>query len=146
MQATDFTSTIVVDQAPETAFAAISNVREWWSGEIEGSANNTGDEFTYQVSDVHFSIQKVTDMIPGKRKVWQVTESTLNFVSEKSEWTGTQIIFDINIEGDKTKVTFTHKGLVPEVECYNACSGGWERIIQQSLLSAITTGKGVKIF
>jgi hypothetical protein len=42
----NFTTPFSVDQTPEEAFAAINNVRKWWSGGIEGSTDKLGDEFT----------------------------------------------------------------------------------------------------
>lgn len=78
--------------------------------------------------------------------VWLVTESNLNFVDKKDEWTNTKVQFDISPEGSKTKLTFTHHGLVPNFACYEACSGAWESLIQKSLFSFITTGKGVDVF
>jgi len=138
----NFTSTFTVDQTPEEAFAAINNVRGWWSGEIEGSTDKLGDEFTYRYNDVHYSKQKITELIPGKKVVWLVLDSYLKFVQDKSEWNGTEVTFEVSKRGDKTEIRFTHLGLVPEYECFNACSNAWGFYINSSLRSLITTGKG----
>jgi hypothetical protein len=138
----DFTTIFTVDQTPKEAFAAINNVRGWWSGEIEGSTNKLGDEFTYRYEDVHRSKQKITELIPGKKVVWHVLDSYLSFAKDKTEWNGTDITFDISKKGDKTQVRFTHVGLVPEVECFDNCSNAWGFYVKGSLKNLISKGKG----
>lgn len=145
-QEKDFTTSILVDNSPAKVFAAINNVRGWWQGEIKGSTEKLNDEFTYQMPGVHFSKQKIVESIPGKKILWQVTESNLSFVNKTDEWTGTTIEFDIQPEGEKTKIIFTHHGLVPTIECYGGCSGGWAKLMEKSLNSFISTGKGVDVF
>ena len=146
MNTTDFTTTILVDQSPHEVFNAINHVSSWWQGEIEGSGNKLKDEFTYRMKEFHFSKQKIVEFIPDKKVVWLVTESQLNFIKDKSEWTGTKIIFEITEQDNKTQLRFTHVGLDPKIECYDACSNGWQQLMQQSLLSFITTGKGKNVF
>jgi hypothetical protein len=139
----NYTTTFTVDQSPEAVFAAINNVRGWWSGEpgVEGSTDKLGDEFTYRYEDVHYSKQKVTELIPGKKVVWHVVDANLNFTQDKTEWKGTNIAFDIAKKGDKTEVRFTHLGLVPEFECFDECSSAWGGYVDGSLRSLITKGK-----
>ena len=104
----NFTTTLTVDQTPDEAFAAINNVRGWWSGDpgIEGSTDKLGDEFTYRYKPHHYSKQKITEFIPGKKVVWLVLDSQLNFVNDKSEWKGPKITFEIARKGDQTEVRF----------------------------------------
>jgi len=142
----DYSTIILVDQTPHEVFNAVNNVRAWWQGEVEGNTEKLNDEFTYQMEDIHYSKQKLTEVIPDKLVVWLVTDSNLNFVSNKVEWTGTKIIFEISEINNKTQLRFTHQGLVPEFECYDDCSNAWGMLIQQSLFSLITTGKGKKVF
>ncbi|MGD0889777.1 MAG: SRPBCC domain-containing protein [Acidobacteriaceae bacterium] len=142
MKDQNLTITFTVDQSPEEVFDAINNVRGWWSGEIDGSTDKLGEEWTYRYKDVHRSTQKITELVPGKKVVWHVTDATLNFVKDKTEWNGTDIVFEIKSKDGKTELRFTHIGLVPTFECYGGCSGAWGFYINDSLRSLITTGKG----
>jgi hypothetical protein len=113
---------------------------------VKGNTGALTDEFSYRVSDVHYSLQKIVEFEPNKKVVWLVTESNLSFTSNKSEWTGTKIKFELSETNGKTTVLFTHEGLVPSFECYGGCSNAWTQLIQESLFSLITSGKGKKIF
>lgn len=139
---TNYTTSFLVDQTPEEVFAAINNVRGWWTGEIEGSTDKLGDEFTYRYEELHYSKQRITEFVPGKKVVWRVLDASLNFVEDTSEWTGTEITFDIARRGDKTEVRFTHLGLVPQFECFDSCSNAWGFYINGSLRNLITAGNG----
>lgn len=138
----NFTAAISVNQTPEEAFNAISNVRGWWSENIDGSTDKLGAEFSYRYQDAHFCKIKITELIPGKRISWHVVDNSFDFTKDKSEWKGTDIIFEISKKGDKTEVRFTHRGLVPEYECFDVCSNAWGSYINGSLRSLIATGRG----
>jgi hypothetical protein len=142
MNQQSLTTSFTVDQTPAEAFAAINNVRGWWSGRIEGTTDELGAEWTYRYEDVHLSKQKITELVPGKKVVWDVLDGYLNFVEDKTEWKGTKITFDIAQRAGQTEVRFTHEGLVPDYECYELCSNAWAFYINGSLRSLIATGKG----
>ena len=143
---TDFSTIILVNQSPKEAFNAINNVGAWWQGEIKGRSGKLGDEFEYRMFDIHYSKQKVVEVIPNERIVWLVTESSLSSFTDKQEWTGTKMIFETTEINGKTQLRFTHLGLVPKFECYGDCSNAWQMLVQQSLFSLITTGKGKEVF
>jgi len=140
-----FTKTLLVDKTPKEAFDAINNVRGWWSGDIEGRTDRLGEEFTYRYEDVHYSKQRITELVPGKRVVWLVLDAYLSFVEDKTEWNGTTIVFEISKKGSKTEVRFTHEGLVSQYECFESCSDAWSFYVNRSLRNLITTGKGLSL-
>ena len=142
MTASDFTTTLLVDQTPEQAFNAITNVRGWWSEEIEGSTDTLNEEFRYHYEDVHRCKMKIVELIPGKKVVWLVTDNHFNFTKDKSEWKNTKISFEISRLDNKTQIRFTHIGLVPEYECYTICRDAWSTYINSSLRDLIVKGKG----
>ena len=142
MTTQDFTTAIVVDQTAKEAFDAINNVRGWWSEEIEGSTNKLNDVFDYHYEDVHRCNMKIIEVIPNEKVVWLVVENYFNFTEDRTEWTGTKIIFDIFQQDGKTGVRMTHQGLGPQYECYNICRDSWTNYIQNSLRNLISTGKG----
>jgi hypothetical protein len=131
-----------VDQTPKEAFDAVNDVRGWWTGEIEGSTDELGDVFTYRYEDVHRSEQELIEVVPGKKVVWLVRDASLSFTKDKSEWKGTKIVFEISKKGKKTEIRFTHQGLVPTHECFDACSDAWTHLIKGRLRRLIAEGKG----
>ena len=139
----DFTTTLLVDQTPQEVFNAVNNVREWWSDTIEGGTEKLNDEFLYHYQDIHKCKMKLVEVVPDKKVVWLVLENYFNFTKDSSEWTGTKVVFDISKQGDKTKLVFTHEGLVPEYECFDVCKTAWSDDVNSSLLSLITTGEGL---
>ncbi|GAA3589337.1 hypothetical protein [Kribbella ginsengisoli] len=185
----DYSTSFTVQQSADEVYAAILNVGAWWTGEIEGRADEVGGEFAYRHLPQHYSLQRVVELEPGRRVAWEVVDSKLAFVSEPSEWTGSQIVFDIlpgtqasggtdvgggehedtpdggavrgrsigsgavrgrsvggravQAGGVGAEVRFTHLGLVPEVECFGACSTAWRHYVNGSLYSLITTGEGL---
>lgn len=137
----DYTATVVVTATHKETFDAINNVRAWWSEDMEGSQQKPDDIFTVRFGEVYITM-KITESVPGKKIVWLVTDCNKPWLKNKKEWNGTELIWGISNKDNNTQILFTHKGLVPEVECYGVCSDAWGEYLKQSLWSLITNGKG----
>ena len=137
-----YTSTFTVDKTAKQAFDAIKDFKLWWSEDIEGETDKLNETFFYHYKDIHLCKIKLIEMVENKKLVYKVLDNQFNFTKDKTEWIGTELIFEISSEGKETMVKFTHEGLVPTYECYNVCNDAWTGFIQKSLKSLITTGKG----
>ncbi|MHB8499016.1 MAG: SRPBCC family protein [Acidimicrobiales bacterium] len=137
-----FTTTVAVSERPEEVFEAIRYVRGWWSGRLEGATSDVGDEFTYEVPEIHWCKFRITEVDPPRKMSWLVLDSWLTFTDVKDEWTGTTVTFDVFEQDGLTQVRFTHEGLTPEFECYELCSNAWTGYVTGSLRHLITTGVG----
>jgi hypothetical protein len=134
MKKDNFTYSINSSKTPEEIFDLLLHVEQWWSGQyeetIKGKSKKINDEFSFLAGGgVHYSKQKLVELVPNKRVAWVVTDSNLSFLSNPKEWIGTHISFDISAAKNQTKLTFTHDGLVPEIECYDSCSTGWTKYL-----------------
>ena len=137
----DLSKSFTVEATPERVYDAINDVRAWWGG-LVGRNDEVGQEWVYFVPDIHFSKFRTTELVPGKRIVWLVTDSELSFLKDKQEWTGTTVEFDLSEVDGGTEVRFTHRGLTPQVECYEVCELAWDEYIVGSLRTYITEGVG----
>jgi hypothetical protein len=141
MHTSGYTTSFLVAETPAAVFNAINNVPGWWSGQVYGETDKLGAEFTYEVPGAHRSKQQIIAFSPGKQIVWRVTEAHLHFADNKTEWIGTEMVFDIAAKSGKTEVRFTHNGLVPSFECYSACSNAWALLVDGNLRRLIETGE-----
>jgi hypothetical protein len=138
----DYQSSITVDTTAKDAFEHVRNVRGWWAKNVEGSSSELHDEFKVLFSPTWVAF-RIVENVPHKRIVWEVTDCYLHWLQDKKEWKGTRVVFDIAETGDSTRVTMTHIGLVPEVECYAQCEQGWNHHIKDSLFKYLTEQKGM---
>lgn len=134
MKKDNFSYSFTTSKTSEEVFDLLLDIKQWWSGlfdeTIKGKSLKINDEYTFEAGGgVHYSKQKLIELIPGKRIVWLVTDSNLNFLSHPSEWNNSKLCFDLSESGKKTTVMFTHEGLVPKIECYEACSGAWTQYL-----------------
>ncbi len=141
MKKKDYTATISVNASPEEAFKHINEVSRWWAKQVEGRSEKLNDVFTAVFNHCSFTF-KIIGSEPGRKVEWLVTDSDLSWLKDKKEWNGTKISFEISQRNGFTEISFTHNGLVPNMECYDNCEYGWNLHFKQSLLSLITEGKG----
>jgi len=143
MNQQNYQSSIVADFTPREAFDGINRVNEWWAKNIDASTKKLNDVFTVNFSNGTYVTFKITESVPDKKVAWHVTDCYLPWLNDKTEWTGTTVVFDIGLLADETHVTMTHVGLVPEVECYAGCEAGWNKYFKGSLFSLLTEHAGV---
>lgn len=137
-----YTTSFTVREDPSVVLAAVTNVRGWWSEEIEGATAAAGDEFDYHMQDLHRCRIRVTEVVPDRKVGWLVLDNHFAFTSDKTEWIGTTVTFEIGEHDGGTEIRFTHEGLVPDYECFDVCVNAWGFYVNTSLRELITTGRG----
>jgi len=135
MERNDFRFSFTSPRTPGEVFSFLKDPKNWWTGlfgeTIEGKSDAVGDEFSFKAGEgVHESHQELIEFVPGKTIAWRVTKSHLSFLQNPDEWAGTTIRFDIRPESKMTRITFTHEGLVPQIECFGNCAPAWTQYME----------------
>jgi hypothetical protein len=142
LKKTDFHRTITVNASPAEAMKKISQVNLWWKNDFSGDAGKLKDTFHVPFGDPSFVDFVASEMVPDKKVVWKVTDCYLSWFQDKKEWNNTEVVFELSEEKGKTKIDFTHTGLVPEIECYVVCQKGWNGHIDNQV-KFINERKGI---
>jgi hypothetical protein len=108
---------------------------------IAGPTHEVGDEFTHW-SRASTTPDPVTELLPGKRVVWQVLDNWMSFIDDQSSGRGRRSASTFRRPGRRTEVRFTHVGLTPRDQCFDVCRDAWGLYVNDSLPSLITTGVG----
>ena len=141
MSTTNYTASLHTAHSPQEAYNAINNVSAWWTQDIEGRSQQLNDVFTVTFGET-FITMKITELVPGQKMTWLVTDCHKHWLKDKKEWKGTTISWELSAEGEGTQIRFTHIGLVPGLECYNGCEKGWNFYLKESLQKLLADGKG----
>ncbi len=96
MKNQSYSAFILVAASPHDVFNFITDMSKWWTKDIEGQTTKLNDEFVIRHEDVHYSKQKLIEVITDEKLVWLVTDCKLNWLGKnKSEWTNTKMVFEI---------------------------------------------------
>jgi len=142
MKRKNFHVAINVNTSAEEAFKKIKQVNKWWAKKVTGKCEKLNDKFLVDFGTTWVDFQ-ITELLPSKKVVWRVTDCNLEWIKNKKEWNGTDVVFEIFEKENKIEIGFTHLGLIPSLECYEDCKAGWTEHVTESLIKFINEGKGM---
>jgi len=142
---TNYTHEIIVSNTPEKTFIALTaGFNKWWTTDCN-FISKVRDKITFKFGTSYW-VMLAINLIPKRLVELECIEahhvhdglpsSILN------EWKGSKLIWEIHRQEDKTKIVFTHEGLVPSLECYKICEQGWDYFFVNSLQQYLDTGEG----
>lgn len=142
---TNYTREIVVSSTPISAYDALTTgFGKWWTTDCN-LVSETGDKITFKFGTSYW-VMRAISLIPEKLVELKCIEahhvhdglpsSILN------EWKGSKLRWEIQKQGEKTKITLVHVGLEPSLECYEVCEQGWDYFFVNSLKQYLDTGEG----
>lgn len=114
----NYNVTLTVSKTANEVFKSINSVSKWWTENLKGDSENLNGVFTADFGNDNFVTHKLIEVVPNQKVMWLVTDCYLSRLKDKTEWANTKMIFEISINDNKTQISFTHIGLVPEIECY----------------------------
>jgi len=114
VQTQDYQCTIAARISPAEAFEGIARPgHRMVKRDFTGRDRKAGDTFTVRFGKTFVDF-KIAEAIAPTHAVWQLTDSNLEWLQAKKEWTGMTVVWDISSDdGGTTQVRMTHVGLVP---------------------------------
>lgn len=134
-----YSATIEVTASPDTCFEAITKqMHLWWTETTEGEISEVGDRIK-AIFPPHFGYWEfeATTVESGRRLEMNCVDAHHHVAGQPpeidKEWLGTQIAWTIETGNGKTRITLTHHGLTPELNCWDICQDGWNFFFTKSL-------------
>ena len=137
-----FHTLIKVNAPAEEVLKKINQVNRWWAKNVKGKSEKLNDKFHVDFGTTWVDFQ-ITELVTNKKVTWKVVDCNLEWINNKKEWNGTDVVFEISSKNNTTEVDFTHLGLIPSFECYDDCKVGWTKHVTESLVQFINEGEGM---
>jgi uncharacterized protein YndB with AHSA1/START domain len=115
------------------ALTTNNGLASWWTNDVSG-AGSVGSiiEFRFNGGGPDFT---VTELVPNKIVRWKHSGSM------PESWMGTEILFQLQVEGEQTFVRFTHSYWNESSDFMAHCSTKWA-VFLISLKDAVETNQG----
>lgn len=124
-----------IDAPIEQVYTAItkkSGLSGWWTRGAD-ARDQIDTTSTFRFKSGAFNRMKIRSLKPDKVE-WVCVDG-------HKEWIGTQIVFDLRTDGNRTKVCFSHYGWPEQSEYTGECSFHWAYYMI-SLKQFCETGRG----
>ncbi len=142
----NYQRTIHVNAPQGAVFEALTtNIAQWWTSDA-GSFKAVGDIARFGFAGKHgFWTFKAMELNENRIE-WECIEALHIHEGQpkeiETEWLGTRVVFAFEEMDTGTKIRFEHRGLTPDLLCYEICEAGWDMFFVGSLKSYLNTGKG----
>jgi uncharacterized protein YndB with AHSA1/START domain len=124
-----YTADISIAASPSRVFSALTTlegIAGWWTSQISGGGL-AGDQLDLGFVGLDEQITMAVESVVSERAVTWRCDSH----SGHPEWVGTRITFQIDpVPPDGSRLSVTHLGLVPSLNCYEQCFAGWEHFMR----------------
>lgn len=143
MSDNNYSKSIAVGVSPNAIQNALTkDMSNWWSEDFRLD----GDVFTIGFGETKKTFETLEQSLAqnGFELVWLCTAASLLHpdVTNPEEWVGTRIVWNVQPEGNNTRITMTHEGLNTTLQCHDICVQGWDFFFLQSLKDYLETGIG----
>ena len=132
----EITHRIGIKAAPEKVYQLLttnSGLSKWWTNDVSGAAGvGSIIKFRFNGGGPDFC---VSELIPNKLVRWQHSGDM------PEAWMGTELVFNLQAEGDQTFVRFSHINWSSSTDFMAHCSTKWA-VFMLSLKEYAETGKG----
>jgi uncharacterized protein YndB with AHSA1/START domain len=143
MSVKSYTTEIQISTKPDSVYKALTvDIDKWWT-ELSNKASHVGDQLVVHFEDNTKWVMIISKSIHNQSLVWKVVKANHDIadLTKKDEWKGTTIKWVIVENEAGSRLTLTHQGLVPKLECFEICEAGWGYFLG-SLKDYLETGKG----
>lgn len=142
----DYYASMTTAVSQEVAFKAVAEqMSDWWTP-MSAQFLSIGDQAKTDFGGESYWVFKALELDSYQRIVLQCCEANHihqgEAVDMREEWLNTQLHFEFTPFGEKTVIKFTHKGLVPTLNCYGVCKAGWDHYILTSLKNYLEHAAG----